>query len=46
MSKINQIEDALKQIDQATFQKLMDSYLIKIGYRQLPFPSITPKNRI
>ncbi len=46
MSKINQIEDALKQIDQATFQKLMDAYLVKRGYKIIiPIGSVDGINK-
>lgn len=38
MSKLNQIETALKEIDQATFHKLCDTYLYALGYEDItPF---------
>src|SRR5688572_4207316 len=38
MSKLTEIEAALKRIDQAGFQKLCDAYLRRRGYEQLnPF---------
>ena len=35
MSKINQIQNALKELDGGTFQKLAESYLHKKGYDQI-----------
>lgn len=35
MSKINQIQNALKELDGGAFQKLADSYLTKKGYSNL-----------
>lgn len=35
MSKLNQIQNALKEIDGGRFQKLADSYLIKKGYENI-----------
>ena len=35
MSKINQIESKLLELDGGTFQKLADSYLHKKGYEQI-----------
>lgn len=35
MSKVNQIQSALKAIDQANFQKLCDHYLHKLGYNDI-----------
>jgi hypothetical protein len=35
MAKINQIQNALKELDGGAFQKLADSYLLKKGYLQI-----------
>ncbi|VVM25640.1 hypothetical protein BSPWISOXPB_7676 [uncultured Gammaproteobacteria bacterium] len=35
MAKINQIQNALKELDGGAFQKLADSYLLKKGYLKL-----------
>lgn len=46
MSKLNQIEAALKEIDQAKFQKLCDTYLYSLGYVNItPFGVSLGKNK-
>jgi hypothetical protein len=45
MSKIDQIESELKQIDQAKFQKLCDHYLTDLGYEIKSYGSATGKNK-
>jgi hypothetical protein len=35
MSKINQIQDKLRSLGDAAFQKLADAYLHKKGYEQI-----------
>ncbi len=35
MAKINQIQNALKELDGGAFQKLADSYLLKKRYPQI-----------
>ena len=46
MSKLNQIQSALMQIDQASFHKLCDSLLYKQGYKEIFSTGVTEgKNR-
>ena len=46
MAKINQIQNALKELDGAIFQKLSDSYLLRKGYNQInPIGSVIGKNK-
>ena len=46
MSKLNQIQNALKEIDQAKFQKLCDTYLYALGYQNItPFGVSLGKNK-
>lgn len=47
MSKFNQIENKLKELDGGTFQKLADVYLYKKGYEQInPLGSVTGSNKV
>lgn len=47
MSKINQIQNALKELDGGAFQKLADSYLKKKGYDCLiPLGSVIGANKV
>ncbi|AEJ01795.1 hypothetical protein Nit79A3_2002 [Nitrosomonas sp. Is79A3] len=47
MSKINQIQNALKELDGGAFQKLADSYLKKKGYEYLiPLGSVIGSNKV
>jgi DNA polymerase III delta prime subunit len=47
MSKINQIENALKELDGGAFQKLANSYLLKRGYPQIkPTGSVAGSNKV
>lgn len=46
MSKLNQIQNELKQINQAKFQELCDSFLYKKGYKNIePFGSMFGKEK-
>jgi hypothetical protein len=46
MSKLNQIETALQEIDQATFHKLYDTYLYALGYEDItPFGASLGKDK-
>lgn len=47
MSKINQIQNALKELDGGAFQKLADSYLLKKGYGEVnPIGSVVGNNKV
>lgn len=47
MSKINQIQNALKELDGGAFQKLADSFLKKKGYDHLvPLGSVIGANKV
>lgn len=47
MSKINQIQNALKELDGGQFQKLCDSYLAYKGYKNLnPLGSVRGANKV
>jgi len=47
MAKINQIQNALKELDGGAFQKLSDSYLLKKGYPQThPIGSVSGSNKV
>lgn len=47
MSKINQIQNALQELDGGAFQKLVDSYLKKKGYDHLlPLGSVIGANKV
>lgn len=47
MSKLNQIQNALKELDGAKFQKLADSYLKKKGYEHLnPLGSVLGADKV
>ena len=47
MSKINQIQTALRELDGGAFQKLADFYLKKKGYDYLiPLGSVIGKNKV
>ncbi|WP_428604190.1 hypothetical protein [Sedimenticola sp.] len=47
MAKINQIQNALKELDGGAFQKLADSYLLNKGYPQInPIGSIAGSNKV
>lgn len=47
MAKINQIENAIKELDGGAFQKLADSYLLKKGYPQInPIGSAEGSNKV
>ena len=46
MSKLNQIETTLKEINQATFHKLCDTYLYALGYKDItPFGASLGKDK-
>ncbi|TSA25304.1 hypothetical protein D4R71_05415 [bacterium] len=46
MSKINEIENKLKEIDQGSFQKLCDDYLYRSGFEHItPSGSVIGKNK-
>ncbi len=47
MAKINQIQNALKELDGGAFQKLADSYLLRKGYPQInPIGSVAGSNKV
>ncbi len=47
MAKINQIQNALKELDGGAFQKLADSYLLRKGYPQInPIGSVDGSNKV
>ena len=47
MAKINQIQNALKELDGGAFQKLADSYLLKKRYPQInPLGSVAGSNKV
>lgn len=47
MAKINQIQNALKDLDGGAFQKLADSYLLRKGYPQInPIGSVAGCNKV
>ena len=47
MSKINQIQNRLRELDGAAFQKLADAYLHKKGYEQVnPIGSVIGANKV
>jgi hypothetical protein len=47
MAKINQIQNALKELDGGAFQKLADSYLLKKGYLQIiSLGSVAGSNKV
>lgn len=47
MAKINQIQNALKELDGGAFQKLADSYLLRKGYPQInPIGSVAGNNKV
>ncbi|HDV5709956.1 TPA: ATP-binding protein [Legionella pneumophila] len=47
MSKLNQIQNALKELDGGVFQKLWDCYLKEIGYTSLnPLGSVLGSNKV
>lgn len=47
MSKINQIQNALKELEGGAFQKLADSYLLKKGYDEInPIGSVDGNNKV
>ena len=47
MAKINQIQNALKELDGGAFQKLADSYLLKKGYPQIiSLGSVAGSNKV
>ena len=47
MSKINQIQNALRELDGGAFQKLADAYLFKKGYERLnPLGSVIGANKV
>lgn len=46
MSKINQIQNAIKELEGGAFQKLADSYLLRKGYPQInPIGSVPGSNK-
>ncbi len=46
MTKINQIQNAISELEGGAFQKLADSYLVKKGYSQInPIGSVIGKNK-
>ncbi|MFI4912730.1 MAG: hypothetical protein ACIAQZ_13780 [Sedimentisphaeraceae bacterium JB056] len=47
MTKINQIQNAIRELDGGAFQKLADEYLQKIGYRPInPIGSVVGSNKV
>ena len=47
MAKINQIQNALKELDGGAFQKLADSYLLRKGYPKInPLGSVAGSNKV
>ena len=47
MAKINQIQNALMELDGGAFQKLADSYLLRKGYPQInPIGSVAGSNKV
>lgn len=47
MSKINQIQNALKELDGGAFQKLADAYLIEKGYQNInPIGSVIGADKV
>ncbi len=47
MSKFNQIQDALKEMDGGKFQKLADSYIYKKGYKNInPIGSVIGADKV
>lgn len=47
MAKINQIQNALKELDGGAFQKLADSYVLRKGYPQInPIGSVAGNNKV
>ena len=47
MAKINQIQNAMKELDGGAFQKLADSYLLRKGYPQInPIGSVAGSNKV
>ncbi len=47
MSKLNQIQDELRQLDGAKFQKLCDAYLHRRGYDTInPLGSMIAKDKV
>src|SRR5690606_6826931 len=47
MSKLNEIQNKLRELDGAGFQKLVDAYLVKEGFRNLvPVGSVAGKNKV
>ncbi len=47
MAKINQIQNALKELDGGAFQKLADSYLLRKGYPKInPIGSVAGSNKV
>ena len=47
MAKINQIQNALKELDGGAFQKIADSYLLRKGYPQInPIGSVAGSNKV
>lgn len=47
MSKLNQIQNALKEIDGGAFQKLSDTYILKKGYQNInPIGSVLGADKV
>lgn len=47
MSKLNQIQNALKEMDGGAFQKLADSYIYKKGYKKInPIGSVVGADKV
>ncbi len=47
MSKLNEIENKLGELDGGAYQKLVDAYLVKDGYRNLvPVGSVIGRNKV
>ena len=47
MAKINQIQNAIKELEGGAFQKLADSYLLRKGYPQInPIGSVAGSNKV
>jgi hypothetical protein len=42
MTKLNQIQSALLELEGGKFQKLADSYLYKMGYERINSPGSIP----
>ena len=47
MSKVNQIQNRIRELEGGAFQKLADAYLTKIGYDRInPLGSVPGSNKV